>query len=79
VVGVVVSKLDALQVASLTRRHPAECQLRDQGRSRPFDASGISYEAQEDPATDVSYPIPFSRAAVGAEAKTLTVLVECWK
>lgn len=81
VVGVVVGKLDALEVASLTGDIPQNVNFAIKaGVVRSFlDATGISYEAQKDPAADVSYPIPLSPAVVGAEAKAFTVLVECWK
>ena len=41
-----------------------------------LDASGLANGVGQ--AAESAYPIPQSPAAVGAEAKAFTVLVECW-
>jgi S1-C subfamily serine protease len=79
VVGVVVSKPDALKVASITGDIPQNVNFAIKaGMVRSFlDASGVA--GRRDPPADAAYPVPLSPAAVGAEAKAFTVLVECWK
>ena len=80
VVGVVVGKLDALQVASVTGDIPQNVNFAIEASVvRSFlDASGVAV-LHHDPLAEPAYPIPLSPAAVGADAKAFTVLVECWK
>jgi len=79
VVGVVVGKLDALRVASVTGDLPQNVNFAIKaGVVRSFlDASGAG-DLAPDPRADALHPIPRNPAAVGAEAKAFTVLVECW-
>ena len=80
VVGVVVGKLDALQVASVTGDIPQNVNFAIKaGVVRTFlDASGVG-AAHHDLLAEPAYPIQLSPAAIAAEAKAFTVLVECWK
>ena len=74
VVGVVVSKLDAIQVARSTGNIPQNVNFAvSAGTARAFlDAEGVPYEtAPSDPA--------LAPAEVAAAARKFTVLVECWK
>ena len=80
VVGVVVGKLDALKVASVTGDIPQNVNFAIKaGVVRSFlDASGVAV-ARRDLLAEPAYPITLSPAAVGADAKAFTVLVECWE
>ena len=80
VVGVVVGKLDALQVASVTGDIPQNVNFAIKASVvRSFlDASGVEV-ARRDLFAEPPYPITFSPAAVAADAKAFTVMVECWK
>ena len=80
VVGVVVGKLDALKVASVTGDIPQNVNFAIKASVlRSFlDASGAAV-APRDPLAEPAYPITLSPAAVGADAKAFTVVVECWK
>ena len=80
VVGVVVGKLDALKVASVTGDIPQNVNFAIKaGVLRSFlDASGVAV-ARRDLLAEPAYRITLSPAAVGADAKAFTVLVECWK
>jgi TPR repeat protein len=79
-VGVVVGKLDALEVASVTGDIPQNVNFAIKASVvRSFlDASGVAVP-YHDPLADPAYPITLSPAAVGADAKAFTVMVECWK
>ena len=86
VVGVVVGKLDALQVASVTGDIPQNVNFAIKaGVARSFlQASGVVYGSDEIARGDGggSEPAPsreLSPATVGAQAKAFTVLLECWK
>jgi S1-C subfamily serine protease len=85
VVGVVVGKLDALKVASVTGDIPQNVNFAIKaGVVRSFlDASGVAPSVggarRVGPTAETAYPIPQSPATVGADAKAFTVLVECWK
>ena len=86
VVGIVVGKLDALQVASVTGDIPQNVNFAIKaGVAQSFlAASGVMYESDETvPGDRGAYePEPsmeLSPATVGAQAKAFTVLVECWK
>ncbi len=80
VVGVVVSKLDALEVASVTGDIPQNVNFAIKASVvRSFlDASGVGV-APRGRLAEPAYPIQLSPASVGADAKAFTVLVECWK
>ena len=80
VVGVVVGKLDALEVASVTGDIPQNVNFAIKASVvRSFlDASGVAV-AHHDLLAEPAYPIKLSPAAVAADAKAFTVLVECWK
>jgi uncharacterized protein len=80
VVGVVVGALDALKVASVTGDIPQNVNFAIKaGVVRSFlDASGVG-AAHHELLAEPAYPIQLSPAAVAAEAKAFTVLVECWK
>jgi S1-C subfamily serine protease len=80
VVGVVVGKLDALKVASVTGDIPQNVNFAIKASVlRSFlDASGAAV-ARREPLAEPAYAITLSPAAVGADAKAFTVLVECWK
>jgi TPR repeat protein len=80
VVGVVVGKLDALEVASLTGDIPQNVNFAIKaGVAQSFlAANGIAYQSD----VIASGPEPsmeLSPATVGAQAKAFTVLLECWK
>jgi hypothetical protein len=79
-VGVVVGKLDALQVASATGDIPQNVNFAIKaGVLRSFlDASAVGV-AHHDLLAEPAYPLQLNPAAVAAEAKAFTVLVECWK
>jgi hypothetical protein len=83
VVGVVVGKLDALKIASVTGDIPQNVNFAIKAEVvRSFlDATGhVSGPGRAE--TDRSWedaPLADGPAAVGAEAKAFTVLVECWK
>jgi S1-C subfamily serine protease len=79
VVGVVVGKLDAIKIASVTGDIPQNVNFAIKAEVvRSFlEASGVAPAAahgwwENDPLAD-------GPAAVGAEAKAFTVLIECWK
>jgi TPR repeat protein len=79
VVGVVVGKLDAIKIASVTGDIPQNVNFAIKAEVvRSFlEASGVASAAahgwwENDPLAD-------GPAAVGAEAKAFTVLIECWK
>jgi S1-C subfamily serine protease len=80
VVGVVVGQLDALKVASVTGDIPQNVNFAIKASIlRSFlDASAVGV-APRDPPGEPAYPIPLSPAAVGADAKAFTVMVECWQ
>ena len=80
VVGVVVGKLDALEVASATGDIPQNVNFAIKASVvRSFlDASGVAVAGRVLVA-EPAYPITLSPAAVGADAKAFTVLVECWE
>ena len=81
VVGIVVGKLDALKVASVTGDIPQNVNFAikaDVVRSF-LNSIEMAPRARARPPADATYPMTLSPAAVGAEAKTFTVLVECWK
>ncbi len=75
VVGVVVGKLDALRVASVTGDIPQNVNFAIKaGVVGTFlQANGIAAMVFGEE------PRELSAAAVGAQAKEFTVLVECWK
>jgi TPR repeat protein/S1-C subfamily serine protease len=82
VVGVVVGKLDALEVASLTGDIPQNVNFAIKaGVARSFlQASGLASKVE--PTLEAAYgeqPQELSPAQVGAQAKAFAVLVECWK
>jgi S1-C subfamily serine protease len=82
VVGVVVGKLDAVQVASVTGDIPQNVNFAIKaGVVRTFlQASGVAGSAV--PTVEEAYgeePQELSPAEVGARAKDFTVLVECWR
>jgi S1-C subfamily serine protease len=82
VVGIVVGKLDALQVASVTGDIPQNVNFAIKaGGARSFlAASGVAGKAV--PVIEEAHgeqPPELSPAAVGAQAKAFTVLLECWK
>jgi S1-C subfamily serine protease len=83
VVGVVVGKLDALKVASVTGDIPQNVNfaIKAEVVRRFLDASGVTSGAGrgETERWWENYPLAGGPAAVGAEAKAFTVLVECWK
>lgn len=81
VVGVVVGKLDALQVASVTGDIPQNVNFAIKASVvRSFlDASGVSPQVGVDSSTEEAPSVPRAAATVGAQAKAFTVLVECWK
>jgi S1-C subfamily serine protease len=86
VVGVVVGKLDALEVASVTGDIPQNVNFAIKaGVARSFlAASGVAYESDEAARGDASAnesesSMELSPATVGAQAKAFTVLLECWK
>ena len=74
VVGVVVSKLDALQIAQSIGDIPQNVNFAvSAGSARAFlDDSGVPYETA--PSNKVMEPVE-----IAAAAKQFTVLVECWK
>jgi len=82
VVGIVVGKLDALEVASVTGDIPQNVNFAIKaGVVRNFlrvsgVASGAVYTIEE---VSGDEPQELSVAAVGAQAREFTVLVECWK
>jgi S1-C subfamily serine protease len=80
VVGVVVGKLNALKIASVTGDIPQNVNFAIKaGVVRSFlDASGVVI-AHRDPLAEPAYPITLTPAAVGADAKAFTVMVECCK
>jgi len=82
VVGVVVGKLDALQVASLTGDIPQNVNFAIKASVvRTFlQASGVA-ERRTKGIEDVygEEPRELSPAVIGAQARGFTVLVECWK
>ena len=80
VVGVVVGKLDAVKVASVTGDIPQNVNFAIKASVvRSFlDASGVAV-ARRDLLAEPAYPITLSPATVGADAKAFTVMVECWK
>jgi TPR repeat protein/S1-C subfamily serine protease len=80
VVGVVIGKLDAVQIASVTGDIPQNVNFAIKaGILRSFlDASGVAV-AHRDLLADPAYAIPLSPAAVVADAKAFTGMVECWK
>jgi uncharacterized protein len=82
VVGVVVGKLDALRVASVTGDIPQNINFAIKGSVvRNFlEASGVAQRRTI--SLEEAYgeePRQLSAEAVGAQAKEYTVLVECWK
>jgi S1-C subfamily serine protease len=82
VVGVVVGKLDALQVASVTGDIPQNVNFAIKaGVAQTFlQANGVVYESDEIARGDEGrYEQELSPATVGAQAKAFTVLLECWK
>jgi S1-C subfamily serine protease len=86
VIGVVVGKLDALKVASVTGDIPQNVNFAIKaGVARSFlQASGVVHESDEvaRAAGDAPGPeqlIELSPATVGAQAKAFTVMLECWK
>ena len=86
VVGVVVGKLDALEVASVTGDIPQNVNFAIKaGVARSFLAtSGLVYGSDENTRGDEGAYEPepsteLSPATVGAQAKAFTVLLECWK
>ena len=82
VVGVVVGKLDALEVASLTGEIPQNVNFAIKaGVVRSFlQTSGVADRRTS--SIEEAYgeePRELSPAEIGAQAKAFTVLVECWK
>jgi S1-C subfamily serine protease len=82
VVGVVVGKLDAVQIASVTGDIPQNVNFAIKARvAQTFlQASGVAGSAIH--TVKAAYgeePQELSPAEVGARAKEFTVLVECWK
>jgi S1-C subfamily serine protease len=82
VVGVVVGKLDALQVASVTGDIPQNVNFAIKaGVVRDFlQVSGVA-ERRTKGIEDVygEEPRELSPAVIGAQAREFTVLVECWR
>jgi uncharacterized protein len=82
VVGVVVGKLDALQVASATGDIPQNVNFAIKaGVVRNFLQAGGVAERRTKGIEDVygEEPPELSPAVIGAQAREFTVLVECWK
>ena len=83
VVGVVVGKLDALKVASVTGDIPQNVNfaIKAEVLRRFLNASGVTSGAGrgETERWGENDPLAGGPAAIGAEAKAFTVLVECWK
>ena len=83
VVGVVVSKLDALRVASVTGDIPQNVNFAIKADVvRTFlHASNVPLTLSLEQARAILSPAPqeLSPAVVGAQAQKFTVLVECWK
>ncbi|MGH6896894.1 MAG: trypsin-like peptidase domain-containing protein [Geminicoccaceae bacterium] len=84
VVGVVVGKLDALEVANVTGDIPQNVNFAIKaGVARSFlEASGVASTemlADEELGILGGEPQELSAATIGAQAKKFTVLVECWR